>query len=64
MIKYHFRRNMKNIIICLVVGLLLGCMVKLQTRSVFKELENLNSKIDKMIIFLDLDLNAQEEIDA
>jgi hypothetical protein len=31
--------------------------------TISKESLNLNSKIDKIIIFLDLDLNAEDEVE-
>ncbi len=52
---------MKNITLCAFLTFLLGCLIGLPMITISKELLNLNSKIDKIIIFLDLDLNAEDE---
>jgi hypothetical protein len=43
---------------------LLGCLISLPLRSASNELKDLNSKIDKIVIFLDLDLNAEDEVEG
>ena len=54
---------MKNITLCAFLTFLLACLIWLPMITISKELLDLNSKIDKIIIFLDLDLNAEDEVE-
>ena len=54
---------MKNIALSAFLTVLLGFLIWLPMITISKELLDLNSKIDKIIIFLDLDLNAEDEVE-
>lgn len=54
MMKYHFRGGMKSIVLCAFLTFLLGGLIWLPMITISKELEKLNSKIDKIVIFLDI----------
>ena len=59
--KYHFEmRSMKSIVLWILNFLLIGFLMWLPMITISKELLDLNSKIDKIVIFLDLD--AEDEV--
>ena len=61
MMKYHFEmRSMKSIVLWILNFLLIGFLMWLPMITISKELLDLNSKIDKIVIFLDL--NAEDEV--
>ena len=61
MMKYHFEmRSMKSIVLWILNFLLIGFLMWLPMITISKELLDLNSKIDKIVIFLDLD--AEDEV--
>ena len=51
---------MNNIILCIIFICSVGIFEFVLTRNISNNLYDLNSKIDKIVIFLDLDLNAKE----
>ena len=51
---------MNNMILCAILAFLFGGLICLPMRNISNKLEDLNSKIDKIVIFLDLDLNGEE----
>lgn len=51
---------MKNILLCAFLTVILGFLIWLPMITISKELLDLNSKIDKIVIFLDL--NAEDEV--
>ena len=53
---------MNNLILYILLAFLLGCLVSLPLRSASKELLDLNSKIDKIVIFLDI--NPEDEVEG
>jgi hypothetical protein len=46
---------MNNIILCVIFICFVGIFVFVLTRNISNDLHDLNSKIDKIVIFLDLD---------
>lgn len=55
---------MKNVMILWTLTILLiAFLMWLPMITISNELLDLNSKIDKIIIFLDLDLNAEDEVE-
>lgn len=58
---------MNNLVLCvwlmLAITIVMSSLFLFSITNVSKELLNLNSKIDKIIIFLDLDLNAEDEVE-
>jgi hypothetical protein len=53
---------MKNIILSAFLTVLLGFLIWLPMITISKELSDLNSKIDKIAMFLDLDLKAEDVV--
>jgi len=47
----------------LAITILMSGLFLFSITNVSNELLDLNSKIDKIIIFLDLDLNAEDEVE-
>jgi hypothetical protein len=47
----------------LAITILMSSLFLFSITNVSNELLDLNSKIDKIIIFLDLDLNAEDEVE-
>jgi hypothetical protein len=58
---------MNNLVLCawlmLAITILMSSLFLFSITNVSNELLDLNSKIDKIIIFLDLDLNAEDEVE-
>ena len=55
-----YNAGMNNIILCVIFICFVGIFVFVLTRNISNDLHDLNSKIDKIVIFLDLDLNVKE----
>ena len=58
---------MNNLVLCawlmLAITILMSGLFLFSITNVSNGLLDLNSKIDKIIIFLDLDLNAEDEVE-
>jgi len=58
---------MNNLVLCawlmLAITILMSSLFLFSITNVSNGLLDLNSKIDKIIIFLDLDLNAEDEVE-
>jgi len=53
---------MKNIILSAFLTVLLGFLIWLPMMTISNELLTLNDKLDKIAMFLDLDLNAEDVV--
>ena len=53
-----------KVLLWMLLAFFLGCAVYLPIRQASFEMQDLNSKIDRILIFLDLDLNQADGVDG